>query len=107
VQIELLKRYRAGDTDENVVTGIHLTINGLAAGLRNSGYPGCDYFLAASRRTSRLCSLHGELPVLDDERYRQSISRGWKRCRGIRVGLPRRETQQSLPHSAKRRSMRR
>ena len=37
MQIELLKRYRAGDADENVVTGIHLTINGLAAGLRNSG----------------------------------------------------------------------
>jgi phosphoenolpyruvate carboxylase len=37
MQIELLKRYRAGDTDEDVVTGIHLTINGIAAGLRNSG----------------------------------------------------------------------
>jgi phosphoenolpyruvate carboxylase len=37
MQIELLKRYRAGDADENVVSGIHLTINGLAAGLRNSG----------------------------------------------------------------------
>ena len=37
VQIELLKRYRAGDTDERVVAGIHLTINGIAAGLRNSG----------------------------------------------------------------------
>ena len=37
MQIELLKRYRAGDTDEHVVTGIHLTINGIAAGLRNSG----------------------------------------------------------------------
>jgi len=37
MQIELLKRYRSGDTDEDVVTGIHLTINGLAAGLRNSG----------------------------------------------------------------------
>jgi phosphoenolpyruvate carboxylase len=37
MQVELLKRYRAGDTDENVVIGIHLTINGLAAGLRNSG----------------------------------------------------------------------
>jgi phosphoenolpyruvate carboxylase len=37
MQIELLKRYRAGDADEDVVTGIHLTINGLAAGLRNSG----------------------------------------------------------------------
>ncbi len=32
-----LKRHRAGDADENVITGIHLTINGLAAGLRNSG----------------------------------------------------------------------
>ena len=37
MQIELLKRYRSGDTDQDVVTGIHLTINGLAAGLRNSG----------------------------------------------------------------------
>ena len=37
MQIELLKRYRAGDASDDVVTGIHLTINGLAAGLRNSG----------------------------------------------------------------------
>jgi phosphoenolpyruvate carboxylase len=37
LQIELLKRHRAGDTDERVVQGIHLTINGIAAGLRNSG----------------------------------------------------------------------
>jgi phosphoenolpyruvate carboxylase len=37
MQIELLKRYRAGDTNDDVVTGIHLTINGIAAGLRNSG----------------------------------------------------------------------
>ena len=33
----LLRRYRAGDTDESVLTGIHLTVNGIAAGLRNSG----------------------------------------------------------------------
>jgi phosphoenolpyruvate carboxylase len=37
MQIELLKRYRAGDNDDDVVIGIHLTINGIAAGLRNSG----------------------------------------------------------------------
>jgi phosphoenolpyruvate carboxylase len=37
VQLELLKRHRAGDTDERVVQAIHLTINGIAAGLRNSG----------------------------------------------------------------------
>ena len=37
VQLELLKRYRAGDTDDRVVKAIHLTINGIAAGLRNSG----------------------------------------------------------------------
>jgi phosphoenolpyruvate carboxylase len=37
VQLELLKRYRNGDADERVVQGIHLTINGIAAGLRNSG----------------------------------------------------------------------
>src|SRR5262249_39697630 len=38
VQLELLKRCRAGDTDERVVQAIHLTINGIAAGLRNSGW---------------------------------------------------------------------
>ena len=37
VQIELLRRHRAGATDTQVVEGIHLTINGIAAGLRNSG----------------------------------------------------------------------
>ncbi len=37
LQVELLKRHRAGDTDERVARGIHLTINGIAAGLRNSG----------------------------------------------------------------------
>jgi len=37
VQLELLKRYRSGNTDERVVRAIHLTINGIAAGLRNSG----------------------------------------------------------------------
>jgi len=37
VQIELLRRHRAGDSDEDVVQGIRLSINGIAAGLRNSG----------------------------------------------------------------------
>jgi phosphoenolpyruvate carboxylase len=37
VQIELLRRHRAGDVDPGVVEGIHLSINGIAAGLRNSG----------------------------------------------------------------------
>jgi phosphoenolpyruvate carboxylase len=37
VQIELLRRHRAGDVDPGVVQGIHLSINGIAAGLRNSG----------------------------------------------------------------------
>ncbi|HEX5957705.1 MAG TPA: phosphoenolpyruvate carboxylase, partial [Hyphomicrobiaceae bacterium] len=37
MQLELLKRYRSGDASEDVVLGIHLTINGIAAGLRNSG----------------------------------------------------------------------
>jgi phosphoenolpyruvate carboxylase len=37
LQIELLKRYRAGDSEDRVRRGIHLSINGLAAGLRNSG----------------------------------------------------------------------
>lgn len=37
LQVELLKRHRSGDGDERVARGIHITINGIAAGLRNSG----------------------------------------------------------------------
>ncbi|MGQ0653894.1 MAG: phosphoenolpyruvate carboxylase [Betaproteobacteria bacterium] len=37
LQVELLRRHRAGAGDERVLRAIHLTINGLAAGLRNSG----------------------------------------------------------------------
>ncbi len=37
LQVGLLQRHRAGDTDEKVKRAIHLTINGIAAGLRNSG----------------------------------------------------------------------
>ena len=37
LQVELLRRYRNGDSDERVRDGIHLTINGIAAGLRNTG----------------------------------------------------------------------
>jgi phosphoenolpyruvate carboxylase len=37
LQIELIRRRRAGDSDQAVLDGIHLTINGVAAGLRNTG----------------------------------------------------------------------
>ena len=37
IQIELLRRYRAGDASEGTVRDLHHTINGIAAGLRNSG----------------------------------------------------------------------
>ncbi|CAN5494338.1 hypothetical protein BH24ACT5_BH24ACT5_18740 [soil metagenome] len=37
MQIELLRRLRAGDTDELVARGIQLTLNAIATGLRNSG----------------------------------------------------------------------
>jgi phosphoenolpyruvate carboxylase len=37
IQVELLRRFRSGDRDERSRRGIHLTINGIAAGLRNSG----------------------------------------------------------------------
>ncbi|MGL4575265.1 MAG: phosphoenolpyruvate carboxylase [Burkholderiaceae bacterium] len=40
LQVELISRYRTGDAesaDERIKRGIHLSINGIAAGLRNSG----------------------------------------------------------------------
>jgi len=37
LQISLLRRWRAGERDDRVRTGIQLTLNGLATGLRNSG----------------------------------------------------------------------
>jgi len=37
LQIELLRRFRSGETDQKVRDGIHLTINAIATALRNSG----------------------------------------------------------------------
>ena len=37
LQVELISRYRAGRQDEKVKRGIHISINGIAAGLRNTG----------------------------------------------------------------------
>ncbi len=37
LQVELIRRWRAGEGDERVQTGIHISINGIAAGLRNTG----------------------------------------------------------------------
>jgi len=37
LQVELLRRYRAGGAEGRLLRAIHLTINGVAAGLRNSG----------------------------------------------------------------------
>jgi phosphoenolpyruvate carboxylase len=37
LQIDLIRRRRAGEADARIAEGIHLTINGIAAGLRNSG----------------------------------------------------------------------
>ena len=37
LQIELMKRYRAGEADERIGEGIQLTINAIATALRNSG----------------------------------------------------------------------
>ena len=37
LQVELIRRYRAGKTDEEIREGILMSINGVAAGLRNTG----------------------------------------------------------------------
>ncbi len=37
LQVELLRRFRAGDTDDRTLRAVHLTINGISAALRNSG----------------------------------------------------------------------
>jgi phosphoenolpyruvate carboxylase len=37
LQIELLRRHRAGEADPRVAEAIHLSINAIATGLRNSG----------------------------------------------------------------------
>ncbi len=37
LQVELVRRYRAGQADQRMQTGIHISINGIAAGLRNTG----------------------------------------------------------------------
>ena len=37
LQVELIRRWRSGQADERVKTGIHITINGIAAALRNTG----------------------------------------------------------------------
>lgn len=37
LQVELIKRHREGQTDERIKRGIHLSINGISAGLRNTG----------------------------------------------------------------------
>ncbi|AVS99612.1 phosphoenolpyruvate carboxylase [Paracidovorax avenae] len=37
LQVELVRRWRAGEGSERVQTGIHICINGIAAGLRNTG----------------------------------------------------------------------
>lgn len=37
LQVELIKRFREGESDDRIKLGIHLSINGIAAGLRNTG----------------------------------------------------------------------
>ena len=37
LQVDLLRRFREGDNEEKVKRAILLSVNGIAAGLRNSG----------------------------------------------------------------------
>ncbi len=73
VQIELLKRHRAGDADPGVVQGIHLSINGIAAGLRNSGYPACR---EVDHRDHRRASARLVLPLWTQRQHARAGGRG-------------------------------
>ena len=37
LQVELIRRWRAGEHDEKIRRGILISLNGIAAGLRNTG----------------------------------------------------------------------
>ena len=37
LQVELVRRWRSGQSDDRLKNGIHISINGIAAGLRNTG----------------------------------------------------------------------
>jgi phosphoenolpyruvate carboxylase len=37
LQLDLLRRWRSNKDDDEILAGIHMSINGVAAGLRNSG----------------------------------------------------------------------
>ena len=37
LQVELMKRHRAGEADERIAEGLQLSINAIATALRNSG----------------------------------------------------------------------
>ena len=37
MQVDLIRRHRSGEADPELRDAIHLTVNGIAAGLRNSG----------------------------------------------------------------------
>jgi hypothetical protein len=85
LQVELLRRYRAGQTDERTQRAIHLTINGLAAGLRNSGSGGASYnrcHRCAGRRTRRdslaapRCASSSPTTTAISRR----VSSAWRRC---------------------------
>ncbi len=57
VQVELLKEHRAQNPDEQVLRGIQITINGISAGLRNTGELVDSGMRAARLGTSiRVCS---------------------------------------------------
>jgi phosphoenolpyruvate carboxylase len=37
IQVELLRRWRASDDDPELIEALHLAVNGIAGGLRNTG----------------------------------------------------------------------
>ena len=75
LQVELVRRYRGGQTDERLKRGIHISINGIAAGLRNTGkLPGASHPAHQPAHGSQLASRDGKQFVDTIKPHRPAVA---------------------------------